>query len=147
MTPADVEETAFRWSRTLPVFAVLIVISSLAMFNHQKSSSSVVSATLYALRTSPRARELLGDDIYFRRRVPYIAGDLKPVQGVIDLSFSVRGSRGWGVMTFRSIRPSAKGMFETEEWSLVMEGTGEKIDLMEGGDPFKAIPGAHPDDE
>lgn len=147
-TPTDVEQTTFRWTRTLPIFAALIAVSSLAIFNYQKSSSPVVASTLYALRTSPRARALLGDEIYFRHRIPYIAGEMNQLQGRIDVSFSVRGSKGTGVMTFKSFRPTAKGLFETKEWSVVMDGTGEKIDLLDGGDPFREIPGAHlPDDE
>ncbi|KAL2109420.1 hypothetical protein VUR80DRAFT_2478 [Thermomyces stellatus] len=143
----NIEQTTFRWSRTLPIFAAVIAVSSLAIFNYQRSTSPVVASTLYALRTSPRARALLGDEIYFRRRIPYIAGEMNQLQGRIDISFSVRGSKGTGVMTFRSFRPSAKGLFETEEWSIVMDGTGEKVDLLEGGDPFKEIPGAHLSDE
>src|SRR5690606_7189611 len=110
-------------------------------------SSPVVASTLYALRTSPRARELLGDEIYFRRRIPYISGEMNQLHGRIDISFSVRGSKGTGVMTFRSFRPTAKGLFETEEWSITMDGTEEKVDLLDGGDPFKEIPGAHLPDE
>ena len=40
-----------RWLRTLPVFLAIVSASTLAIFNYQKSSSSVVSGTLYALRT------------------------------------------------------------------------------------------------
>ena len=144
---AGVEGSTFRWTRTLPSFAVLITLSSLAIFNYQKSSSPVVSSTLYALRTSPRARELLGDEIYFRQRIPYIAGEMNQLQGRIDISFSVRGTKGTGVMTFKSFRPTAKGLFETKEWSVTVDGSGEKIDLLEGADPFEEIPGAHMLDE
>ncbi|SPO03881.1 related to FMP35 Found in Mitochondrial Proteome [Cephalotrichum gorgonifer] len=142
----NIETNSFRWSRSLPIFAALIAISSFAIFNYQKSSSSVVASTLYALRTSPLARSLLGEEIYFKRRIPYIAGDMNPLQGRIDISFTVKGSKASGVMTFKSFRPDPKGLFQTEEWSLVMESgelAGKKVDLLEGGDPFKAIPGAH----
>lgn len=72
---------------------------------------------------------------------------MNQLQGRIDISFSVRGSKGTGVMTFRSFRPSARGLFETREWSVVMDGSGEKVDLLEGGDPFAEMPGAHMLDE
>ena len=45
----------------------------LGIFNYQKSSSSVVNSTLYALRTSTKAREVLGDEIYFAQKIPWIS--------------------------------------------------------------------------
>ncbi|KAF2771214.1 cytochrome oxidase complex assembly protein [Teratosphaeria nubilosa] len=128
-----------RWQRTLPLFALLMVASSLAIFNYQKTNSSVVSSTLYALRTSPKAREVLGDNIYFASQVPWIRGELNQLQGRIDVWFWVKGTRGRGVMRFRSLREGRAGYFETLEWSLQPEGSGEKISLLEaaGRDPFQ----------
>jgi hypothetical protein len=61
-----------RRSSSGPVFGpgAAIIVRRLAMlgFNYQKSSSSIVNSTLYALRTSPRAREILGDEIYFAQQ-------------------------------------------------------------------------------
>ncbi|CAI4218193.1 unnamed protein product [Parascedosporium putredinis] len=141
----DVESVSFRWSRSLPIFFGLIALSSIAIFNYQKSSSSVIASTLYALRTNTHARELLGDEIYFQHRIPWISGELNQLKGRIDVHFKVKGTRGSATMTFRSFRPAARGLFETAEWSLVMDGdeSGRKIDLLDGNDPFRAIPGAH----
>ncbi|PKS12149.1 hypothetical protein jhhlp_001447 [Lomentospora prolificans] len=140
-----VESVSFRWSRTLPIFVGLIALSSIAIFNYQKSSSSVIASTLYALRTSEQARALLGDEIYFKHRIPWISGEMNQLRGRIDVKFKVKGTLGSGTMTFKSFRPGPKGLFETVEWSLVMDGdeTGRKIDLLDGNDPFRAIPGAH----
>src|SRR5271170_2622046 len=44
------------WLKTLPIFVALITLSSLAIFNYQKSSSSTVNSILYALRTNETAR-------------------------------------------------------------------------------------------
>ncbi|KAL1838339.1 hypothetical protein VTJ49DRAFT_2800 [Mycothermus thermophilus] len=129
------------WRRTLPIFALTIAIASLAIFNYQKLSSPVVSATLYALRTSPRARAALGDEIYFARRIPWISGELNQLHGRIDVRFRVKGTKGEGTMRFASVRPSPRGTFETTEWSLEMDG-GDVIDLLEEGDPFRAMTGA-----
>lgn len=122
----------------MPIFLALVTISSIAIFNYQKMSSPVVSSTLYALRTNPQAREYLGDEIYFNQQIPWISGEMNQLQGRINISFAVKGTKNVGVMRFASFRPTAKGMFETTEWSLETSD-GHKIDLLDEGDPFKAI--------
>ena len=97
--------TSRRWMRTFPIFAVVVGAAMLGIFNYQKSSSSVVSSTLYALRTSPRAREVLGDEIYFAQQIPWISGEMNQLHGRIDISFWVKGTKAQGKMRFRSIRP------------------------------------------
>lgn len=94
-----------RWLRTLPIFAVVVGAAMLGIFNYQKSSSSVVNSTLYALRTSPRAREVLGDEIYFAQQMPWIHGEMNQLHGRIDISFWVKGTKAQGKMKFRSLRP------------------------------------------
>ncbi|KAI0156628.1 DUF1783-domain-containing protein [Xylariaceae sp. FL1272] len=136
----------FRWSTTLPIFGLLIALSSVAIFNYQMLSSPVVASTLYSLRTNPRARALLGDEIYFKHQIPWISGEMNQVRGRIDVTFSVKGTKGVGVMRFASARPSAKGMFETTEWSLTMED-GTRVDLLDGSDPFKGIAGGMDEEE
>jgi cytochrome c oxidase assembly factor 1 len=99
-------ESSWRWARTLPLFAVLVGAAMFGIFNYQKSSSSVVSSTLYALRTSPRAREILGDEIYFAHKIPWINGEIDQLHGRIDISFWVKGTKSKGKMRFRSVRPN-----------------------------------------
>lgn len=119
------------WLRTLPIFVFLITISSLAIFNYQKSSSSTVNSILYALRTNETARELLGDEVYFASKVPWISGELNQLHGVIDISFEVKGTKGQGRTQFRSVRKRRDGFFETVEWSLKM-ADGREVRLLEG---------------
>ncbi|KAK7746899.1 cytochrome oxidase assembly protein 1 [Cytospora paraplurivora] len=142
----DVETERFRWSRTLPTFFAVVALASLAIFNYQKSSSPVVSSTLYALRTNERARELLGDEIYFKAQIPWIGGTMNQLQGNIDIRFTVKGTKDTGVMRFASFRPTPKGVFETVEWSLETSD-GRKIDLLEDGDPWKLIEAVDEDDD
>lgn len=122
----------------MPIFLALVAASTVAIVNYQKSSSPVVSSTLYALRNNARAREYLGDEIYFKQQIPWISGEINQLHGRIDISFSVKGTRAAGVMRFASFRPSPKGMFETTEWSL-QTTDGRTIDLLDEGDPFRAI--------
>ncbi|KAH6850957.1 cytochrome oxidase complex assembly protein 1-domain-containing protein [Chaetomium sp. MPI-CAGE-AT-0009] len=137
----SLEQTTFRWSRTLPLFGAVLIIASISIFNYQKLSSPVVGATLYALRTSDKARAHLGDEIYFAQQIPWISGEMNQLHGRIDITFRVKGTRGGGVMKFTSSRPSPRGMFETTEWSLQTDD-GVVIDLLEDGDPFRVLTGA-----
>lgn len=130
-----------KWARTLPIFLVVLVSSTLAIFNYQKSSSSVVSSTMYALRTSPKAREYLGDEVYFAHKMPWIWGEMNQLHGRIDIQFEVKGSKNVGTMRFKSFRATRMGMFETTEWSLETKD-GHKIDLLDGSDPFQALEAA-----
>lgn len=122
--------------RTAPLFLAILISSTLAIFNYQKSSSSVVSATMYALRTSPKAREYLGDEIYFASKMPWIWGEMNQLHGKIDISFDVKGTKATGTMRFASVRETRRGAFETSEWSLTTTD-GRKIDLLDDDDPFK----------
>lgn len=92
--------------RSIPIFAVILVASAAAIFNYQKSSSSVVQSSLYALRTSPIAQEHLGQEIYFGRQIPWIWGTIDQLHGKVDIQFYVAGTKGKGMMRFRCERPA-----------------------------------------
>lgn len=118
--------------RTFPIFLVVLAASAAGLFNYQKLNSSVVTSSLYALRINEDARELLGDEIYFSSKVPWIWGTINQLHGNIDIHFGVKGTRGKGEMYFRCTRKTRMGFFETEEWSLDM-GDGRRVDLLEKG--------------
>lgn len=105
----EVHPASRRWIRTLPFFLAIIAASTASIFNYQKSSSSVVSSTLYALRTNPKARELLGDQIYFASKMPWIWGEMNQLHGRINIHFKVKGTRQTGTMRFRSERRTRLG--------------------------------------
>ena len=105
----EIPSSAARWAKTLPIFLAILGASTLAIFNYQKASSSIVNSTLYALRTSPRAREVLGDEIYFRDKFPWIWGEMNQLHGKIDIQFGVKGKAGSGLMRFRSVRKTRMG--------------------------------------
>ena len=147
-----------RWLKTMPIFLFIVVSSTLAIFNYQKQSSSVVSSTLYALRTNEEARRyvqytqqnihtislmtmtrILGDEIYFASQIPWISGELNQLHGRIDISFWVKGKKAKGLMRFKSERKTRMGMFETLEWSLQPEGMEEKISLLDGSERDPAL--------
>lgn len=138
MIRIDIEQSGMKWARTIPIFLAILVSSTLAIFNYQKSSSSVVSSTMYALRTSPKAREYLGDEIYFYSKMPWIWGEMNQLHGRIDIHFEVKGKKNSGTMRFTSHRPTRMGTFTTTEWSLQTKDGG-KIDLLDGDDPFQGV--------
>lgn len=152
------------WFQTLPVFIAIMTVSALGIFNYQKASSSVVSATLYALRTSEVGRSELGDEIYFRDKFPWIWGEMNQLHGRINICFGVKGTKSKGLMRFRSVRRTRMGYvssplgmsvgfaiadiltvrftkFQTQEWSLETED-GRVIQLLEDerADPFQNTP-------
>ena len=98
-----------RWLRTLPVFAAIMAACTLAIFNYQKSNSSVVNSALYSLRTNEEARRILGDEVYFAQQLPWIWGSIDQVHGNIDVSFMVKGTKGKAMMRFRSVRKTRMG--------------------------------------
>lgn len=91
------------------MFLTLITISALGIFNYQKTSSSIVAATLYALRTSEVGKRELGEEIYFRDMWPWIWGEMNQLHGRVDIGFGVKGTRGRGWMRFRSVRVGRMG--------------------------------------
>ena len=69
----------------------------------------MVTSSLYALRVNPRAREVLGEEIYFAAKVPWIWGTIDQMHGRIDIRFGVKGTRGKGEMRFKSERKTKMG--------------------------------------
>lgn len=94
----------FRIWRHLPILIIVIGASAAGIFNYQKVNHSVVNSSLFALRMNPVARERLGDEIYFRDRIPWISGTIDSLHGEVDVKFGVKGKSGKGVMRFRCVR-------------------------------------------
>lgn len=129
------------WVKTLPIFLVIVAASSFAIFNYQKSTSSTVNSILYALRTNEHARALLGDEIYFASKIPWIRGELSPLQGTIDISFWVKGTKSTAQTKFVSLRPKHSEFFQTLEWSLQTEDGNviQLLDLEGTKDPISGV--------
>ena len=101
--------SVFRIWRSLPLFIAVLVAASFGIFNYQKLNSSVVTSSLYALRTHETAREILGDEIYFAHKVPWIWGKMNQLHGKIDIQFWVKGTRAKALMRFASERKHRMG--------------------------------------
>lgn len=89
-----------------------------------------MNSTLYALRTSTQARDILGDEIYFAQQIPWISGEMNQLHGRIDISFWVKGTKAQGKMRFRSVRPDRMSfvsfvlyfLFSGLFWALLLVG-------------------------
>ncbi|KAI5257222.1 DUF1783-domain-containing protein [Aureobasidium subglaciale] len=135
MTPSK------SWMITGPLFLAAMAASTLVIFNYQKQNSSVVTSTMYSLRTNALAREILGDEVYFASKFPIIAGEINQLHGKIDVEYWVKGTRQEAKMRFKSHRKTRMGIFETTEWSLETTD-GKVVDLLNAtnSDPFVATP-------
>lgn len=102
-------DSSRRWIRSIPIFALVMGVSMAAIFNYQKQSSSVVTSTLYSLRTNSKAREILGDEVYFASQIPWIHGEMNQLHGRIDISFWVKGTKQKALMKFTSSRKQRMG--------------------------------------
>ena len=100
---SSIDNPWHRW-RHFPLVLAIIVGGALVIFNYEKSNGAVVSASVYALRVHPRARQVLGEEIYFKSAFPWIWGSVDPMHGLIDVRFAVKGSKGAGMMRFRCTR-------------------------------------------
>ncbi len=114
-----------RFSRqvvySFPFFALAMALAIIGFFNFQKQESSVVSSTLYALRTNPLVRQELGNEIYFASRFPWIRGEINQMRGLIDIEFWVKGTKSSGQVSLKCKRRGRNGYYVTSEWSLTME--------------------------
>jgi cytochrome c oxidase assembly factor 1 len=119
-----------------------MAVAIFAFFNYQKQESSVVTSTLYALRTNPTVREELGDEIYFASKYPWIKGEINQVHGRLNISFWVKGTRRQGEVRLRCRRIGRGGYFVTQEYSLTLEdGSVMQLYDPEGNavDPFQGV--------
>ncbi|KAH9484537.1 hypothetical protein JR316_0004019 [Psilocybe cubensis] len=77
--------------------------------NQEKLSSSVFRSIVRALKSDSQLREVLGEAIrpqpeWYLNGDPHVKGRISQLQGNIDVSFRVRGSKGSGTLYFTSIR-------------------------------------------
>ncbi|OCH93871.1 DUF1783-domain-containing protein [Obba rivulosa] len=106
--------------RTWPTVAVLslVGVGAWVLFltytaNQERLSSSVMQRVLASVRASPELRDVLGEAIrpvpeWWLNGDPWVHGEIRLMQGNVDLSFRVKGSKDSGTLYFTSIR-KAKG--------------------------------------
>ncbi|KAL1577418.1 hypothetical protein MEW_03568 [Candida albicans P60002] len=117
--------------RYLLIYGIGITLSCIAIFNYEKTQSPIITSSLYFLRRSQPSIELLGKDIDYSSSWPWIWGKLNTVQGIINIEFSVKGSKGNGVVKLNATRESKAHPFDVHQFVLEVERDGKKqvVDL------------------
>ncbi|ESK96740.1 cytochrome oxidase complex assembly protein [Moniliophthora roreri MCA 2997] len=108
----DLPRLPRRWPFVLAFSA--IGVAGWAVFmtivtNQEKMSSSVFKQVMRSSRSDPKLKEVLGDAIrpqpeWWLNGDPNITGHISTMQGNVDMSFRIRGSKGSGTVYFTSIR-------------------------------------------
>ncbi|KAK9247493.1 cytochrome oxidase complex assembly protein 1-domain-containing protein [Lipomyces tetrasporus] len=125
----DVQSRTPRLVVYYTVFFSVMAVISLGFFNYERQQSPIVSSTLYSVRRSPAARDLLGTNIRFKDAFPWISGSLDFLHGNVDLSYKIIGSANVpATLHFRSIRRAKGEPFEMLAWELIAED-GRRVDL------------------
>ncbi|KAK9237206.1 cytochrome oxidase complex assembly protein 1-domain-containing protein [Lipomyces kononenkoae] len=126
----DVQSRTPRLLVYYTIFFSVMATISLGFFNYERQQSPIVSSTMYSVRRSPAARDLLGSNIRFKDPVPWISGSLDFLHGNVDLSYKVIGSANVpATLHFRSIRRAKGEPFEMVAWELIAQD-GRRVDLM-----------------
>ncbi|KAJ3875790.1 cytochrome oxidase complex assembly protein 1-domain-containing protein [Lentinula edodes] len=122
-----------RLQKTWPAilaFAVIGVAGWTAFLtfvtNQEKISSSVVQQIMRELREDEELRAVLGDAIrmqgeWWLNGDPRIIGSISTMQGNIDVSFRVKGSKGAGTVYFTSIRREKGVPFEILRFKVIAD--------------------------
>ena len=97
----------------------IILITSIALLswsgfllyttNTEKLSSSVFKSILRTLRSSSQVRETFGDAIrpepeWYLNGAAKVDGRISTLQGTVDVSFRIKGTKGGGRVYFTSVR-------------------------------------------
>ncbi|KAK6463607.1 cytochrome oxidase complex assembly protein 1-domain-containing protein [Scheffersomyces coipomensis] len=124
------------------VYGIGVIVSCVIIFNYEKTGSPILTSTLYYLRRSPKAKQILGEDINYAYNWPWISGPLNVVQGDINISFDIKGNKKvneegkddfqYGVIKLRATRASKLEPFKIHDFKLVVKdeyGNSSEYDL------------------
>lgn len=100
-------------------FVGLMVATLVGIVKYEDANSPVVTSTLYTLRRSQRARSILGDNISFYSLIPWISGGISTINGHVDFSYIVKGSKvDKTLVKFSADKSLETGKFVVTEWSI-----------------------------
>ncbi|KAJ7458187.1 cytochrome oxidase complex assembly protein 1-domain-containing protein [Mycena latifolia] len=102
--------------------------------NETKATSSVVKQILRTTAKDSNLRQVLGDDVvpqpeWWLNGRPQIRGELNQLQGNVDLSMRLQGSRGAGTLHFTSVRKARGIPYEILRFRVIADnGTVVEVD-------------------
>jgi len=96
--------------------------------NQERLSSSVVQHIVAALQNPNNSKivETLGEGValepvWYMLGEPWIAGGINLLQGKVDVSFRIRGTKGSGTVYFSSIRKTKGSPFTLLRFKLIRD--------------------------
>lgn len=118
-----------RWIHicTFLGFAGGVSALSFGIFNYEKMSSPIMNATMYSLRRSTEARDLLGSTITFSGLIPWVWGEVNTMKGNVDCTTQLSGDKANAQMILKAKRGS-DGTFNMIQWQLINED--KTVDLL-----------------
>ncbi|KAJ7583283.1 cytochrome oxidase complex assembly protein 1-domain-containing protein [Mycena floridula] len=132
----DLPRIESRWPQV--VSFVVLGVAGWALFltlmtNQEKMSSSVVKQIMRTLRTDEQVHEVLGEAVrmqgeWWLNGDARIHGRISTMQGNIDVSFKVKGTKGAGTLYFTSIRREKGAPFEILRFRIICDD-GTVIDV------------------
>lgn len=109
------------------VFAIGMTLACAGIFNYEKTSSPIMNATMYFIRRSKDARELLGSKITYGGTIPWISGEVNTMKGVVDCRTRIAGDKSSALMILKAEKKSDE-RFTIHEW--ILQGDdGTVVDL------------------
>lgn len=111
----------------LVVYFVAITVSCAIIFNYEKTRSPVTNSVLFCLRRSQQVKETLGSNIGFQSSWPWIKGTLNSYKGIVDIEFSVSGSKTSGVVHIKASRDSPDKSFRVSLWTLTIDDSQKTV--------------------
>lgn len=109
------------------VFAVGMTLACAGIFNYEKTSSPIMNATMYFIRRSKDARELLGSKITYDGIIPWISGEVNTMKGVVNCTTRISGDKSSALMVLKAEKKEDE-RFTIHEWVLYGDD-GTIVDL------------------
>lgn len=106
------------------VYTIGIIIACTLIFNYEKTSSSVITSALYFSRKSKKLNELIGNNIDFKSKFPWISGTLNTMKGIVDINFKIKGNSDYGIILLKAKRESYNDPFKIEHFNFSMKKNG-----------------------
>lgn len=112
---------------TFLAFATGMTAACVGIFNYEKVSSPIMNATMYFLRRSSHARELLGNKITYDGMFPWISGEVNTMKGVVDCKTQISGDKDSALMILKAEK-NHEDKFAIVQW-LLIGSNGDVVDL------------------
>lgn len=97
-------------------------------YNYQRQATGIVASTLFSVQQNDTAKRLLGGEIAYASKWPWIHGHINQLQGKVDIRYKVKGAERAGMVEFASRRPTPKSEYEIIKFDLVTDD-GKKTSL------------------